>query len=318
MNNNIDDNNNNENIGTGNDGNINNAAEINPNNITIPKRQLTNDEVSIIIYGIWSGFYLRDWIDLKKSLKHGYTSNLLFLFMIVVFFKFLINVKNRYVHGKLLGLEITYDQYQRKINLGSVKFARLCWLMENMSSFVQMLLVDKFIPFTKHNCYEYNEGLCTSGRVGAFFGIILIIGYCVMAAVLFLVLIIVCCNPQILQALTMRDVVTRAQRTPILNQLPIFQHIVLENEECPICMQSGEEGGDNNFIVLTCNHKFHDSCIRQWVSTGANLNCPTCREPIRLDALQIQQPNQQPNQPLNQPLNQQQYQWQIYIGDNNV
>ncbi len=49
----------------------------------------------------------------------------------------------------------------------------------------------------------------------------------------------------------------------------------LQTEECSICMDL-----DNTkaWIMLPCGHKFHNSCIVQWLNTQQN--CPICRHNV--------------------------------------
>lgn len=53
--------------------------------------------------------------------------------------------------------------------------------------------------------------------------------------------------------------------------------IVVENKECSICMI---EFNDGKAIVKTsCNHVFHQDCIRKWLERF-NKTCPLCREEL--------------------------------------
>ncbi len=49
----------------------------------------------------------------------------------------------------------------------------------------------------------------------------------------------------------------------------------LQTEECSICMDL-----DNTkaWIILPCGHKFHNSCIVQWLNTQQT--CPICRHTV--------------------------------------
>ncbi|XP_063792928.1 RING finger protein 11-like [Pseudophryne corroboree] len=44
-------------------------------------------------------------------------------------------------------------------------------------------------------------------------------------------------------------------------------------QSCVICLMEYEEG--ERVIVLPCSHRYHPTCISQWLET--NLSCPVCR-----------------------------------------
>ncbi|KAL3723281.1 hypothetical protein ACJRO7_035463 [Eucalyptus globulus] len=70
----------------------------------------------------------------------------------------------------------------------------------------------------------------------------------------------------------------------------LFDHIVerrsidlekFNGTECAICLESFEE--EEEFCVLkTCNHGYHESCIKQWLSNWRTLHCPLCRRLVRV------------------------------------
>jgi hypothetical protein len=43
--------------------------------------------------------------------------------------------------------------------------------------------------------------------------------------------------------------------------------------QCPLTCENAEE----QLIVLGCNHKFHDECVKQWLARSSI--CPVCRAP---------------------------------------
>ncbi|XP_063811892.1 E3 ubiquitin-protein ligase RNF12-A-like [Pseudophryne corroboree] len=55
-----------------------------------------------------------------------------------------------------------------------------------------------------------------------------------------------------------------------------FQMTTIAEDEaaqsCAICLMEYEEG--EPVIVLSCSHRYHPSCISQWLAT--NLSCPVC------------------------------------------
>lgn len=51
-----------------------------------------------------------------------------------------------------------------------------------------------------------------------------------------------------------------------------------DNTECCICLDKFEE--NHKSIVLECSHRFHRSCISNWLKK--ELNCPLCRKKVEL------------------------------------
>ena len=49
-------------------------------------------------------------------------------------------------------------------------------------------------------------------------------------------------------------------------------------EECPICHKDYVE--DPVFVVTECGHKFHKSCLAEWLTKYGD-NCPMCRTRLR-------------------------------------
>ncbi|XP_041055941.1 RING finger protein 121 isoform X2 [Carcharodon carcharias] len=61
----------------------------------------------------------------------------------------------------------------------------------------------------------------------------------------------------------------------------------LSNEICAVCGQKifvdvNEEGIIENTYMLTCNHVFHEFCIRGWCIVGKKQTCPYCKEKVDL------------------------------------
>jgi len=46
--------------------------------------------------------------------------------------------------------------------------------------------------------------------------------------------------------------------------------------ECSICLENYKK--DDMIIILSCNHNFHDDCLKGWFKN--NNSCPHCRENI--------------------------------------
>lgn len=47
---------------------------------------------------------------------------------------------------------------------------------------------------------------------------------------------------------------------------------------CSICSNVIDEDG----VALSCGHEFHDSCIREWLTTES-VRCPSCNHDVRTD-----------------------------------
>uniref|UniRef100_A0A8C4WCZ1 Ring finger protein 175 n=1 Tax=Gopherus evgoodei TaxID=1825980 RepID=A0A8C4WCZ1_9SAUR len=61
----------------------------------------------------------------------------------------------------------------------------------------------------------------------------------------------------------------------------------LSNDICAVCGQKifvdiNEEGIIENTYQLSCNHVFHEFCIRGWCIVGKKQTCPYCNEKVDL------------------------------------
>ncbi|XP_071452861.1 E3 ubiquitin ligase Rnf121 isoform X1 [Hetaerina americana] len=61
----------------------------------------------------------------------------------------------------------------------------------------------------------------------------------------------------------------------------------LENGVCAVCgnrllVSEDEEGVLENTYKLSCNHEFHEFCIRGWCIIGKKQTCPYCKEKVDL------------------------------------
>lgn len=60
----------------------------------------------------------------------------------------------------------------------------------------------------------------------------------------------------------------------VLNRLKTKINLLPE-DECSICLQDYKE--NTNAVMLTCEHKFHKSCIVEWFKKSPEMLCPLCR-----------------------------------------
>jgi len=61
----------------------------------------------------------------------------------------------------------------------------------------------------------------------------------------------------------------------------------LEPNVCAVCgnkllVSEHEEGVIENTYKLTCEHVFHEFCIRGWCIVGKKQTCPYCKEKVDL------------------------------------
>lgn len=67
--------------------------------------------------------------------------------------------------------------------------------------------------------------------------------------------------------------------------------------ECPVCF---DDMTRNNNIHLSCDHVFHRTCLRKWLTTNHAQNCPCCRKDVSesvLNKLRVPVHTHQPPQP---------------------
>ncbi|KAF7846461.1 hypothetical protein BT93_L4304 [Corymbia citriodora subsp. variegata] len=50
------------------------------------------------------------------------------------------------------------------------------------------------------------------------------------------------------------------------------------SDECVICLEGFEEG-EECWVMKTCGHVYHESCIKEWLAR--NQRCPLCRGSVR-------------------------------------
>ena len=61
--------------------------------------------------------------------------------------------------------------------------------------------------------------------------------------------------------------------------VPLFREVrstKFVQEKCPICLDSFRDIDNHNKTYLVCTHRFHQSCIVQWIATQ-NFVCPVCK-----------------------------------------
>ena len=146
-----------------------------------------------------------------------------------------------------------------------------------------ILLTREFIPFTQTNCYGYSHTLCSSGRVGGFFGVILII-LCIITLLQIIVSISInkwqlWLHPKLTQDEAYNMAIFRIQKNPILNNIPFLEYLILDKKICCSCYLDKIDLPTNsttNLIELSCKHKIHNECLQ----SGEISVCPFCKNKI--------------------------------------
>jgi len=64
----------------------------------------------------------------------------------------------------------------------------------------------------------------------------------------------------------------------------------LDQNVCAVCgnqllVSEKEEGVIENTYKLSCNHVFHEFCIRGWCIVGKKQTCPYCKEKVDLQKM---------------------------------
>lgn len=81
----------------------------------------------------------------------------------------------------------------------------------------------------------------------------------------------------------LRMLASRRRHTPkhVIDRLPLVAptEVSSENVECSICLDAGD--GADMWMRLPCQHLFHETCLRPWLSSSTL--CPLCRRELPLN-----------------------------------
>jgi hypothetical protein len=249
-------------------------------NTEIKPCTLVGDIVSLGLSATWTSFFLKFYLEMNDDIKYSYSSILLLISLI----------------GGFLGLfKGTYKLFFDIFNMGTImnakkyKFtanylnSKIVWcifsIIESASCISSMLLVQFFIPYTQENCHSYSHGLCIYGRIIAFFGIIYII-----ISILFIMafLLVYCVYGRQHNNLFVQNI-----QNTVIENVPIIKLacdiVKLNDYECSICLEDGNESKDDKFIKTACGHHFHKQCLEVWVTNRQT--CPSCRAVIDVNAM---------------------------------
>ena len=59
----------------------------------------------------------------------------------------------------------------------------------------------------------------------------------------------------------------------------------LVNDACPICLEAFLD--NEEMIVLSCSHGFHEHCLAEWIKQKLLAPCPLCKTQLRVDSIQF-------------------------------
>ncbi len=135
----------------------------------------------------------------------------------------------------------------------------------------------QFIPIDGNHCgiyANYDSNICVAFQIISVFSLIGVIGIGIPILLLSGLAIVVYCwggwsalksvfssNPHVRQVVQL-----------VVDRLPIVTQ-VSSDQICAICTDETQE--DDQWMVLTCNHKFHQTCINPWLAN--HQTCPLCR-----------------------------------------
>lgn len=243
---------------------------------------ILNSLFVIALSSIFFGYFLNFYLEVDESIKYTYSSILLLIILINCGKELFKNITVFIICIKNYNKKFLKKRFEEMVHFNS-KIVRIIYLLSEAVAIAAMILcVPIFIPYTEDNCHEYSYGLCVYGRIAAFFGIIYVILYGIIACFLILALLIF--GASVYQE--KKKTVLRMSSLPVVGNLVSI--INLYEEECSICLTDGKEG-DSEFIKLSCDHKFHKKCIINWIRTpGVEQVCPLCRKPIETTVLSNQ------------------------------
>lgn len=115
---------------------------------------------------------------------------------------------------------------------------------------------------------NYGSTTATPPIVGSFNLVIIIMLSTFLIAISFICIGIYSCNKE-----------QKRRLKPIIYIEPLFQVVTTEIIDsqviCVICL---EPLGKKKHGELSCNHKFHTKCIKEWMEKSTNKDCPLCRK----------------------------------------
>lgn len=254
--------------------------------VTITKQTLINNIIKIGLNGLFIGYYSKYYFEMDTDLIDKFSSRILFILLINGYWISFNNILILFLNYCALGTIMLESQYNNYLMLNSSIYKNIHKLVKTIACVCAMILVPIFIPFDTNHCHEYSTGLCFFGRWNAFFGIISIIifgiyiVFCVIPNFVLLCTTKCCCKPSHAHTNTNTSYSRAIQGI----QNMVMDHSILSAFKdyisiCPICISDATDG-NSDFVKLLCGHKFHKTCMMEFMSSDLAQNCPECRQPI--------------------------------------
>ena len=245
--------------------------------VTINRKTIANDFVSLTISGLYAGFFLKFYLEDGENLikDTSLMGRCITIGLIVSYISIIFLIRHTLIHIANFGKIFTYKEYNLIIS-GPLILVIFDNLFRFTSLINAMILVTYFIPFTEHNCYNYSKNLCIFPRIIAFFGVITYILFAFALVPIIFLLIMVCEN----SSSDSRSIVRKNFIVTTFVNKQVIDYVLGEPETCSICLEEGKEG-DITFIITDCKHKFHKACFDELVASDpSNVVCPMCRTVI--------------------------------------
>lgn len=265
-----------------------------PVTIHVPKYKYIHDAFRSVIFLSMISLFTKQFFSLDEKILSEEKSKYVISCIVGWWFFTFQHLKSAIINFIYEDQEMLQSEYQKRLSFGSKKIAQFFMVCDVYFFLVQLTLSTQFIPFQKETCDGYTHSVCSVVRLWAVFGLIesIILGLQILVAIYWILYICIYENRLRNAMRTERNnLLSIFRENDIFNAHSVFTNVTVYDYECPICLCDGTESDNCNFVTLNCGHKYHKNCIERWISTGYNLNCPTCRNPINNETIYNQNIN---------------------------
>lgn len=160
--------------------------------VQINTSEICLDIVMCTCYTVWAYYYFNSWNKLDNVLKHEYTSQLLFAYMVNIFLITFVMFKKLLFDIYFFGTEMTQKNYENKLNFNSTVYTMFATFIDFVCIIIMVMLSNQFLIFTTLlNCYSYDSVLCASGKIGASWGMFISISFGILSISFGIIIIVV-------------------------------------------------------------------------------------------------------------------------------